>query len=276
MISFHRSRAAWFAALFAMFMTSQVMAQTQYHVSPPDIAQGLFSGWSVGFTARGAPQKLLIRTPGVLNGVPKEWNTTDFPPASQWCPDYSTAALVQSWLPGSKPDFGDISTGNDQIPHVDSTGHLVMNWGSEPRWYTITVAVAGSAQGKDGGSMVALRRAAHTTADGDILSYYVVGSSRINTSFVDGVYLESSREQLQVSGIAGGSTTLGNLDYGVGAISRDPNNQTNVTFPVRNSFYFTLSKTWLQAYPGLQLAGQQANASTVYKMTWSMVPTPGW
>jgi hypothetical protein len=259
------SSLALLSSLLAATASSQARVPT---VVPPEEAQGMFSTWALGMTVTGSAEPVLIRAPGVADGVPIPWSASAFSAANADHPDYSIAALTAQWSPAppSTPAFGGIATGGDRMPMVDQDGYLVMGL----RWVAVTVAVARGAQGTPG-SMVELRRQGRSPS-GDILSYYAVGSVEIHDRLVDTVRLESSREQLRLADIANVDTEkldIANLDYGIGVISADPLNQAGLTFPVRRSFYFTLTRSWIVANPGFTILNSPANAATVYKMQWT-------
>ena len=261
--------AAGSLALLSAVLASTASAQTRVPtVVPPEEAQGMFSAWALGLGVAGAAEPVLIRAPGVADGVPVPWSATAFSAAAANHPDYSIAALKASWSPAppQQPKFGGISTGGDRMPAVNADGYLMMGF----RWIALTVSVAPGAQGTSG-SIIEMRRQGRDPG-GDILSYYAVGSEELHPRLIDTVRLESSREQLRLEDIENvdpDKLDITNLDYGIGVISADPPNQPNETFPVRTSFYFTLTKSWITANPAFTIAGAPAHAATIYKMQWS-------
>ncbi|MEQ1730676.1 MAG: hypothetical protein ABL982_20090, partial [Vicinamibacterales bacterium] len=148
-------------------------------------------------------------------------------------------------------------------------------------WFMLAISVDGTSKGV-AGSLLRQRTVNGTiSAAGDILSYYAIGSSGINTALVNTVRLESSMAQLktqQVPPATNAIREIANHDIGMGVSAEDELNQAGNQFPARDSFYFTLTKSWasLASSANLLLDSQAPNASTVYGMTWSMTPTPQW
>jgi hypothetical protein len=265
------STASALAALSAVL----VPASSAQRVVPPEEAQGLFSNWASGIGVRGASDPVMIRAPAIAGGAPVAWDPTAFGAANPGHPDYSTSALTDHWKPfgATTPDFGGISTGGDQTPDVDPTGHLPAAFGG---WYALAVSAGPGAVGIPN-SMVALRAGTVGDLSGDILSYYPPGITGINSRFLDTVRLESSREQLQLSSVTSTPRVV-NLDYGIGVISADQQANAGATFPVRNRFYFSLTRAWvdhaLQCDPQFTLDNDVPNAANIYVMTWQ--PGTGW
>ncbi len=236
----------------------------------PSVAQGLFANWPLGITRTSAVSSPLgapaIRAPGVANGTPVVWTAATFGPPGFQHPDYSTPALVYNWPDRNvTPEFGDTSTGGDVTPRVTDLGRLI----AEPQhWYALTISVSGTARGQPG-SLIAtqqdpLANPARTAA-GDLFSYCMDGSTGIDPVFVDKVRVEYTKEQL------GDTTDIQGVDFGMGVISVDPGARIEALFPVKDRFYFTLTKAWLASPQGLQLTmlgGSPPNARTVYWMTW--------
>jgi hypothetical protein len=268
-----RSTATLLVALCALIAIPNASAQI---VVPPGRAQGHFSEFALGLSYRGASDPVLIRAPGVASGAPTTWDSTTFGAESATHPNYSEAALTYHWVTSTamRPvEFGDISTGSDLIPFVESDGSLNMAWGNLSHWLVLTAAVSNEALGQSG-SIIEMQRTNPTrTPGGDIISYCAIGSTEINRDLIDTVHLESSREQLQLPTDA----ELVNLDYHIGVNSVDQQNLAGATFPIKNKFYFTLSQAWITAalgiHSGFQVAGATPNASTVYVMEWSYSQT---
>jgi hypothetical protein len=235
---------------------------------------------AVGLTVQGvsATDPVLIRSPRAAGGVPTPWSPSEFAAASQVHPDYSMSALTGHWVPQPStnvPIFGGISTGGEVMPTVNSSGELQMTSGN---WYMLGITVGSLALGRPG-SVLAIQSASGRDPSGDIVSYYASGSGAINAAFVDTSRLENSREQLELQEIdpaPTGPRSITNFDYGMGVISIDPLNKAGSMFPVRDCYYFTLTKAFVLANSTLVLDGQAADEATVYVMTWNATAVPPW
>ncbi|MCY3004204.1 MAG: hypothetical protein NTV21_20605 [Planctomycetota bacterium] len=236
----------------------------------PQISQGLFANLPVGLSVKsGSQSNLWIRAAGTNGGVPTTWSGPVFGAASDVHPDYSMTALCQSWaLPGTTPEFGGISTGGDVTPPVTSLGELQM--GSEV-WYMLSIVVDSVAVGQPG-SLLRQRTNSGRNPAGDIMSYYVQGSTGINTALVDKVCIEYTSEQLALQqALPPGSPTpaVVNHDFAMGVISKNPRGRDMAMFPVRDRFYFTLTRNYLlSGLAPASIGGLPPSASTIYCMTW--------
>lgn len=243
----------------------------------PQQTQGLFSNLSVGLSVRsGSQNSLWIRAPGANNGIPTGWSSSTFGVATNVHPDYSIGALRRGWASGGPtPEFGGISTGGDVTPFVNSLGELQMGINV---WYMLSIVVDSAAVGQPG-SLLRHRTNNGRNPAGDIMSYYAQGSTGINTALVDKVCIEYTSEQLALAqALPPGSPTptIENHDFAMGVISTDPRGRTSAMFPVRDRFYFTLTRSYLMS-PGAptSIGNAPARASHIYCMTWNPV-TLGW
>ncbi|MCY2960280.1 MAG: hypothetical protein NTY35_08940 [Planctomycetota bacterium] len=262
-------------SMTALMVPSSAQTAGMAQQVPPELAQGKFSNVAVGISLAESNQadQWLIRSPGVNGGVPVAWSTGTFGLATPNHPDFSVGALTAQWpSPPTPPKFGGISTGGEVMPVVSATGKMVMTTGN---WYMLSISVGRQAQGI-AGSLLRSRTfnsAGPRSPAGDILSYYAVGSTGINPALVDTVRLEYSREQLQLQQPSPATSVMrevANHDFGLGVISIDPDNRAGSMFPVRDRFYFTLTKEWVnQVGSSYSLASQTVNASTIYEMTWN-------
>ncbi|QDU65669.1 hypothetical protein [Engelhardtia mirabilis] len=278
-------------------LSSPLAAQTSGTVIPAAEAQGMFTGLHTGVQlAPSATQvvpssKLRIRSAGVYSGSLEPWSSTEYGGASAWHPDYSPEALYGHWVPAATgyagvfdptlpfcvPELGGMSTGGDVSPPVDSTGTLQLAT-SSVRWHSMTFTVDSAAQGETGSS-VDLARSEEGTAAGRIFSYFSVGSTGIRQELVDTVRVEYTRSQLGLGTTAFDGFEVSALDWGMGLISSTPGEGPTSFQPVRDTFYFTLARRWLDSF-GSPLAilvtdpmtslpvPHLLDPATVYVMTW--------
>lgn len=247
---------------------------------PYGTAQGYVTGWAMGITAvdtlsSSQTGAIRIRAPAVKDGKPTAWTATDFGAATGAHPDYSLAALAANWgltfpvtsLPVNL--FGGISTGGDVTPKVDAGGTLQPH----PRlWFALNFTLSPGATGTNG-SLINSRYDALPGHDvsGDVYSYYPFIGSTLPSVYADTVRVEHTQVQL---GFDSSSARVTNIDYGIGMISIDPNANLGTLMPVRNCFYFTLTKQALTSVPAghswpVWVAGHTVNPSTIYRMEWN-------
>src|SRR5688572_18606915 len=237
-------RSTSLAVLALAGATSAQMAEQV----PITEAQGQLTNWAVGLSivdsnvlasSAGAAR---VRAPGVQNGQPIGWTAAEFGAATAIHPDYSLSALTQNWgfpsLPATTfPDelFGGISTGGDVTPPVTFEGVLQRT----PRvWYALNVSVRGDAQGEED-SLIRARAGVQGGAGSEIFSYYPYAGLSLPESFEDTVRVEFTRAQL---GITTSTAQVENLDVGMGLISADPGGEAGFFTPVRDRFFFTVTK----------------------------------
>jgi hypothetical protein len=249
----------------------------------------MFTGTPVGLVVDDpnspAADPLLVRAPGIASGVPIEWTSTTFGPATADHPDYSVHALTDHWAPPPQfnlipAQFGGISTGGEVTPEVNALGEMEM---ISTNWYMLSITVDRYAEGEQNSLLNSLA-AGSLNAAGDILSYYAIESLGIHPEFIDSVRLEYSREQLQLPYMQpppppGLERDIANVDFGVGRFSAAPVYGEDNMFPVNDCFYFTLTKAWVDAalpIPGYHVGGAPPSASTIYVMEWLTFPNLHW
>ncbi len=279
----HMTRLA--ATPLALALCALPGAARPWQANPvyPQQAQGMFSNFSVGMTVGGVPtsDSLVIRAPGLNNGIPTPWTAGTFTPAAANHPNFSITALT-TWAPNPNPtsvppipevSFGGMSTGGEVMPTVNLNGELIM----PVNWFMLSVAVAPGAAGVATSvlngqiGMPAIPR----NPAGDIFSYYAIGSQNIDAAFVNHSFLESSREQLRLDDMTSPAAvhTILNLDWGMGVISTDPTNKLGRMFDIRDCFFFTLTKAYVDALflagQSFQIGGSTINPSTVYGLHWN-------
>ena len=251
---------------------AQISGGTQWQTTQ---MQGMFTNAPVGLmlSTSTVPNLLTVRSPGVVSGPPTEWTVARFGPPTASHPDYSTATLLAGLnrAPHNLPDaatleFGGFSTGGDVCPSLASDGRLMIS----NSWYFLSVTVGSSQPGHVfGNSGSALSSVAEP--ERAILSYYAEGSTGIDASLVNSTLVEQTAAQV---GFPVGSTVkLTGLDWGMGAISVDPNSLRSLRFaPVRDRVYFSVSNAWLAVNPSF-FAWQDTvpvpmDARTIYSMRW--------
>lgn len=260
-----------FCCLATVFLALPAAAQNNPGtVVQPQRAQGLFSNLPVGMTVKQfGDQALWIRAPGANSGIPLEWNATTFGAATDVHPDFSMAALTTWAIGGVTPQFGGISTGGDIMPLVDGQGRMQM---APNLWCMVSIVLDSQAQGLPG-SLLESRVQQGKNPATEIMSYYVEGSTGINPRLVDTVRVEFTDTQLNLQQALPqppGNREIVNHDFAMGVHSANSTGQADPMFPVRDRFYFTLTKsyaTWL-AQQGATLGGEVPRASNVYLMLW--------
>jgi len=244
----------------------------------PTLAQGQMHGWAVGIqiqdsTLANAPHELRVWGGGTTMTSPEPWTEATFGAINGDHPDFSQAALG-AWSNsriGFLPAFNGMSTGGDICPPVNANGVLQM----AGAWYALSFNVAAGANGKDG-SLVRVQSIGRNHG-ADVFTYYAEGGVGFHPELNDSVRLEYSRAQLGLDPSPSQNILepeINALDWGMGAISVDPNRRGGRFFPIRNRFYFTLSADWISnfgallqvATPPLALA---LDPGAVYCLSWS-------
>ena len=255
----------------AIGLSSVALAQMGGQVGP-ESAQGFLTGTPVGLqhvkenAANSALRKPLIRqrTNTVANGTLVKFQAPALSAPGANNPDYSDAKLFD-WISAysldpsnayHRPELGDMSTGGDVTPQVDSEGSLEMNVATNTTWLHTTISVDGNAVGQTG-SLISRPG----TGSSDLFSYVAENSIGIDPAFVDQVRIEYTTAQLDLPNANRGVNAV---DWGMGLISRTPNGGTTQLQPVRNLFYFTVSKWWLDMHPSIPMEPYE-----VYVMEWN-------
>jgi len=249
--------------------------------------QGMMTAASVGIVAQTPPagstpgsSQVVIRSPGVVSSPPAAWSEARFGDVSLSHPDYSDAALLLGFnqlvsLPqyqATSLEFGGISTGGDVCPLIDSYGRLQLS----QTWYFISVSVKrkpgpSPVYGQDGS---VLRSLAGDAPERALLSYYAENSIGIDESLIDKTVAEQTSVQLGYP--AASTVDVAGVDWGMGSISVTPDSQRSHLFaPVRDCFYFTLTKDWiLDNSAFVALSSVPLESSVIYCMTWQ--PSLSW
>lgn len=260
-----------FCLLATVSLALPVAAQTSPGTPvQPERAQGLFSNLAVGMTVRESGDSALwIRAPGANSGIPLEWNATTFGAATAVHPDYSFAELTK-WAPsGRSPEFGGISTGGDIMPLVDGQGRMQM---APNLWCMVSIVLDSQAVGMPG-SLLETRVLQGNNPATEIMSYYAEGSTGIHPRFVDTVRIEYTGTQLNLQQALpqpAGNREIVNHDFAMGVHSANSTGQSDPMFPVRDRFYFTLTKSyanWL-VQQGFDIDSELPTASHVYLLLW--------
>lgn len=264
----------------------------------PNVAQSFLTGAALGLQitsdeaaiGAGAASRIGIRTEGTQTGAGEAWNVANFgqPSSTQGAefPDYSPAALYAHWVPdamdlasgstwsaatnGHIPELGGFSTGGDLCPPVNDCGEMQM---TEPelRWYYLSFSVDDTL-GAQSGSMVQIAESTFGTAEGTVFGYGFEDSEGMLAGYEDAVRVDYTLNQLNPGSLQLGQSTwaVSGLDWGAGQISRTNSGQTTNLQPVRNAFYFTLSRDWVTNYGSAPSANSPItpDEATVYYMTW--------
>lgn len=267
-------------SLAVVVLAGATLAQMGKQVSP---AQGALTDWALGLSifdpsppAIGAPAAgpLQVRAPAVQGGKPIPWTSGAFGTADADHPDFSFNALTYNWgvtIPSTFHDlFGGTSTGGDVTPKVDANGVIQP---SSRIWYALNITVSDASQGELG-SLINNVKSSTSHVGGHIFSYYPCVGTELPLVFKDTVRIEFTRQQLGLENQNwfGPDAEIRNLDFGVGVISVDSPNDGSFVAPVRDRFYFTISKHALNTFAFPQwVANQPVNASTIYCMDWDGV-----
>ncbi len=284
-----------------------LLAQGMATVIPFTDSQGMFTGHPVGLQLREQWQptssssfpRMLIRSAGVETGALRPWEPAAFGAASAEHPDYSPRALYAHWVttlygiplldwdeedPEHVPVLGGMSTGGDICPRIDADGKMIMGLPENVAWYSLSFTVRSDALGTAGSAFEAAR-AEEANPSGRIYSYIAEGSQNLRPDLIDTVRVEYTRAQLKLTGAIEGTSEVSALDWGMGRISSTPGASTTHLQPQRNSFYFTIDQSWIEAlaltcsncqFLGQSDSSQQAtpvwltpDPATVYVMSWN-------
>lgn len=254
-------------------LSASAGAQTATQV-PPHIRRGMMSTTPVGLLLESAPDELWIADPGQSGTPPAPWSTARFGASGLNYPAYTLQAI-----------FGDpspvvltgISTGNDWMPQFEEDGTMDMQ--SQSLWFALTVSVTNDSSGAPG-SHVERVSAGGDSPGAELFTYYAEGSVGIAASLPNTTLSERSRESLGLvydSGTAPADRPdVSGIDYGLGVIPFDPNQQAGVMFNYRDRVYFTLAADCVAAL-GQQFALQYggglpevpADTATIYVTRWA-------
>jgi len=283
-------RTGWPVALFSALCAASA-AQTDPNPSTqvfPASAQGPLSAWPVGLVLEPPtsspldPQPIVIHSSGPAPQPNRPWSQSAFGAPSAHFPDYSRLALTNHWWDNTANpipvEFGGVSTGGDICPPVDGEGRLQL--ANPSRWYVLTVTVANDAEGAPG-SLVRAAGVNGRNRAADIFSYYVDGTTILRPSLVNTTRVEYMREQLTLDNAPGyqghpskPTPEIAGLDWAMGVIAHDPAGTGSSAFPVRNRFYFTLTRAFLLESSDLTFWDQHigmaspADAASIYVMDW--------
>jgi len=252
--------------------------------------QGMRSASAMGMLrTNAAGVQVLIRSAGPAAGMPGAWSEGRFSVATGVNPDFSQAALLEglnrslpSAMLASSLGFGGISTGGDVFPAIQSDGMFGPMPGG---WVALSFQVgerddtATNPYGMPGSSLRSVATSGRNAADA-VISYYAEGNEGVASELVDAVVVEQTGDQMGVPATA--SSELSGLDFAMGTIASDPLGARAQLFaPVRDRFFFSLSKEWLEDAGNAPFVvafqmvhGIDLDARTVYRMNWNDTASP--
>jgi len=274
-----RRRPLLAPALLLLSLSAAAGAQVATQV-PPQVRRGMLSNTPVGLLIQSSPDALWIADPGQSGAPPAPWSTARFGVAGQNYPAYTLESIFGSLAPCVV--LTGISTGNDWMPQFHPDGK--MNMTAETLWFGLTVSVTNASDGVPG-SHVERVSAGGDSPGAELFTYYAAGSVGIAPSLPNTTLSERSRESLGLA-YAPGTPPLerpdvGDIDYGLGVIPFDPNQQAGPMFSCRNRLYFTLAVECVDALGdefAVQMSGGvstlvPADSATIYVARWDIGPS---
>jgi hypothetical protein len=223
-----------------------------------------------------SPDALWIADPGQAGTPPAPWSTARFGASGFAYPEYTLAALFGPLAP--QVVLTGISTGNDWMPQFDADGTMDMQ--AEPLWFALTVSVTNASGGAPGSHVERVFAGGADSPGAELFTYYADGSVGIAASLPNTTLSERSRESLGLA-YAPGTPPLdrpdvGDIDYGLGVIPFDPNQQAGPMFGFRDRLYFTLDAACVNQLGSgfaLKTAGGvstlvPADPATIYVSYW--------
>lgn len=258
--------------------TASAQTSTQWLLNQ---RQGAFSIDGVGLLTRNASTtSLVIRAAGTAPSAPTGWSAATYGAAATDHPDFSQAALLAGINRGvdiadhaTVFELASMSTGGDVIPPIETASPLEgrLDMSGAP-WFSLSFTV----DSLDTSGVANSTLESTAAAPDSIVSYYDENSSGIEAGLIDSTVIEQTPTQL---GFGASVPELIGMDWNMALISSDVSTtRGRVVAPVRDKFYFTVSRDWATANPDhvIQVATPSGTPEShalepdhVYVMTWA-------